>query len=121
MKYGGYRYETGTTYVGTWNVQGRRQGEGHIIFPDGNRYDGCFDNGFFSGLGIIRYADGAKYVSETKHAKNKTCSRQLNRLCRFQIRRRVSRRLVSRPRRFLAFRRYETRGRIQRRKNLGFG
>lgn len=60
MKYGGYRYDTRTTYVGNWNAQGKRHGEGHILFQDGTRYDGYFDNGYFHGLGLLTFPDGAK-------------------------------------------------------------
>lgn len=57
---GGYRYEDNTVYVGTFNLEGKRQGEGHILFKDGTRYDGMFENDLFHGLGVLTFTDGAK-------------------------------------------------------------
>ncbi|KAJ8920475.1 hypothetical protein NQ315_005343 [Exocentrus adspersus] len=61
---GGYRHQNGSAYVGTWNTEGRRQGEGHLKFPDGTRFDGEFENGLFHGLGVLTFPDGAKYEGE---------------------------------------------------------
>ncbi|XP_074028892.1 MORN repeat-containing protein retinophilin [Leptinotarsa decemlineata] len=61
---GGYRYENGSVYVGTWNTEGKRHGEGHLLFSDGVRYDGLFENGLFHGRGILTFPDGAKYEGE---------------------------------------------------------
>ncbi|CAH2009464.1 unnamed protein product [Acanthoscelides obtectus] len=61
---GGKRYTDGTSYVGDWDSEGRRQGEGHISFPDGIRYDGSFEQGLFSGFGVLTFPDGAKYEGE---------------------------------------------------------
>lgn len=47
-------------YVGDWNEKGQRHGMGHYLLPDGTRYDGQFDNGLFSGLGVIVFPDGAR-------------------------------------------------------------
>lgn len=49
--------------MGTWNNDGKRQGEGHLRFPDGTRYDGDFENGVFHGLGVLTFPDGAKLVT----------------------------------------------------------
>ncbi|KAJ8956578.1 hypothetical protein NQ314_006705 [Rhamnusium bicolor] len=57
---GGYRYADGSVYVGTWNNEGKRQGEGHLLFPEGTRYDGMFENGLFHGFGVLTFADSAK-------------------------------------------------------------
>lgn len=35
---------------------------GHLVLSDCTRYDGAFNNGLCSGLGVMRFADGAKYV-----------------------------------------------------------
>ncbi|CAH1155085.1 unnamed protein product, partial [Phaedon cochleariae] len=61
---GGYKYKNGSIYVGSWNTDGKRQGEGHMLFPNGTRYDGNFENGHFHGNGILSFADGAKYEGE---------------------------------------------------------
>lgn len=59
-KFGGYRYENGPIYVGDWNTLKHRQGQGHMSYPDGTRYDGRFENGLFHGLGVLTFPDGAK-------------------------------------------------------------
>ena len=60
VKCGGYRYEDGTRFIGDWNKKGQKHGLGHYLLTDGSRYDGGFTNGFCSGLGVLRFADGAK-------------------------------------------------------------
>nr|CAD7608186.1 unnamed protein product [Timema genevievae] len=60
VKTGAYRYEDGTNYVGDWNPRGQKHGMGHMALPDGTRYDGAFQNGLCSGLGIMCFPDGAK-------------------------------------------------------------
>lgn len=62
IKYGGYRYDDGTRYIGNWNQLGQRHGVGHLLLPDKTRYDGCFENNLFSGKGCIWFSDGAKLV-----------------------------------------------------------
>nr|CAI5828431.1 unnamed protein product [Callosobruchus analis] len=61
---GGKRYSDGTAYVGDWDTEGRRQGEGHILFPDGTRYDG-----WFHGYGIFWRADGTRHEGEFRGGK----------------------------------------------------
>lgn len=61
VKTGAYRYEDGTRYVGDWNQRGQKHGMGHLSLPDGTRYDGAFQNGLCSGLGVMCFCDGAKY------------------------------------------------------------
>lgn len=60
VKCGGYRYEDGTRFIGDWNKKGQKHGLGHYLLPDGTRYDGAFTNGLCSGLGVLRFSDGAK-------------------------------------------------------------
>lgn len=64
---GGYRYQSGATYVGEWSPDGRRSGMGHLVFADGTRYDGNFDDGLCDGLGVLAFPDGAKYEGEFMH------------------------------------------------------
>lgn len=59
-KNGAYKYEDGSRYVGDWNGKGLRHGQGSLLFPDGSRYDGWFQNGLFSKLGVFIFPDGAK-------------------------------------------------------------
>lgn len=61
---GGHRYDDGSVYIGSWNSEGNRQGEGHLLFPDGTRYDGYFEDGLFNGLGVLIFTDGARYEGE---------------------------------------------------------
>lgn len=62
VKNGGFRYEDGTKYIGDWNHKGQKHGMGHLALDDGTRYDGAFSNGLCSGLGVMRFPDGAKLV-----------------------------------------------------------
>ncbi|CAH0559394.1 unnamed protein product [Brassicogethes aeneus] len=64
IEYGGHKYKDGVKYVGSWNRKGLKSGGGHILFPDGTRYDGNFENGFFNGQGVLSFPDGAKYEGE---------------------------------------------------------
>lgn len=61
MEFGGFKYENGAIYVGSWNNQGQKCGEGHLLLPNGARYDGNFENNLFNGLGVLSFPDGAKY------------------------------------------------------------
>ncbi|XP_045533955.1 uncharacterized protein LOC106720251 [Papilio machaon] len=63
-KSGAYKYEDGTRYVGDWNSKGQKHGMGHLLLPDGTRYDGCLASGMCSGLGVMAFPDGAKYEGE---------------------------------------------------------
>lgn len=59
---GGHRYNNEGVYVGSWNTNGQKHGQGHEIFPNGTRYDGLYEDGLFNGLGVLSFPDGAKYV-----------------------------------------------------------
>lgn len=62
VKYGSFKYDDGTQYIGDWNDKGQKHGMGHMLLPDGTRYDGGFDSGLFNGLGVIAFPDGARSV-----------------------------------------------------------
>lgn len=64
VKCGGFRYDDGTRYVGDWSARGQKHGMGHLLLPDGTRYDGAFSNGMCSGLGVMCFPDGSKYEGE---------------------------------------------------------
>ncbi|XP_026745549.1 MORN repeat-containing protein 4 homolog [Trichoplusia ni] len=64
VKTGAYKYEDGTRYVGEWNSKGQKHGMGHLVLPDGTRYDGALIGGLCSGLGVMAFPDGAKYEGE---------------------------------------------------------
>ncbi|XP_055691727.1 MORN repeat-containing protein 4 homolog [Lutzomyia longipalpis] len=64
VKCGGFRYDDGTRYVGDWSARGQKHGMGHLLLPDGTRYDGAFIGGMCSGLGVMSFPDGSKYEGE---------------------------------------------------------
>ncbi|XP_045483053.1 MORN repeat-containing protein 4 homolog [Harmonia axyridis] len=61
---GEFHFNDDSQYVGTWNSSGKPHGEGHLLFQDGTRYSGFFENGKFNGLGILVFPDGARYEGE---------------------------------------------------------
>ncbi|KAF4516392.1 hypothetical protein B566_EDAN008515 [Ephemera danica] len=66
VKCGAYDYDDGSRYVGDWNSRGQKHGMGHLVLPDGTRYDGAFSNGLCGGLGVMCFPDGAN-VSKIFH------------------------------------------------------
>lgn len=56
-------YEDGTKYIGDWNDRGQKHGLGHVQLKDNTRYEGGFSNGLCSGLGVLQYPDGTRYLS----------------------------------------------------------
>lgn len=60
VKNGAHKYQDGTRYIGDWNGKGLKHGAGSLLLPDGIRYDGGFQNGLCSGLGVMVFPDGAK-------------------------------------------------------------
>lgn len=61
VKFGAYVYKDDTKYIGDWNERGQKHGLGHIQLKDKTRYEGGFNNGLCSGLGVLQYSDGARY------------------------------------------------------------
>ena len=57
-----YRYPEGDVYEGDWSKEGKKHGIGRISFTDESMYEGRFMNGFFSGYGTLRLADGTVYA-----------------------------------------------------------
>ena len=55
-------------YVGDIR-NGGPNGQGTLIFPDGDKYVGKFKDGEYHGLGTYTFHDGAKYVGEFKNGK----------------------------------------------------
>ena len=47
-------------YEGQWKDD-KQNGRVVEIWPNGERYEGEFDNGFKSGRGILRFNDGSYY------------------------------------------------------------
>lgn len=61
-KFGAYVYEDGTKYIGDWNDRGLKHGLGHVQLKDNTRYEGGFNNGLCTGLGVLQFPDGARYI-----------------------------------------------------------
>lgn len=59
---GEFRYPDGSVYNGQWNEHGHRHGYGNLVFPDGNKYWGFFDNGLYGGLGVMAFQDGSRLL-----------------------------------------------------------
>ena len=55
-------------YVGDIR-NGGPNGQGTLIFPDGDKYVGKFKDGVYHGQGTYTFHDGAKYVGEFKDGK----------------------------------------------------
>jgi len=55
-------------YVGDIR-NGEPNGQGTLIFPDGDKYVGKFKDGEYHGQGTYTLHDGAKYVGEFKDGK----------------------------------------------------
>jgi len=60
--YGSYKYSDGSEYIGEWDSNGQRHGVGQLTTPDGSVYSGQFKLGLCSGLGVLVFSDGARYV-----------------------------------------------------------
>ncbi|KAF6155307.1 hypothetical protein GIB67_019833 [Kingdonia uniflora] len=58
------RYQWGKSenhYIGQWK-NGEINGNGTLIWRNGNRYDGCWEDGLPKGNGTFRWSDGSFYV-----------------------------------------------------------
>ena len=60
--YGSYRYNDGSEYIGEWDSKGQRHGVGQLTSQDGSVYVGQFQHGLCSGLGVLVFSDGARYI-----------------------------------------------------------
>ncbi|KAL6079948.1 Receptor-interacting serine/threonine-protein kinase 3 [Balamuthia mandrillaris] len=61
-------YANGSTYIGSLNAKGRRNGQGKMIFKDG-QYEGSWKNGKQHGFGTYVWTSGSKYEGEWKEGK----------------------------------------------------
>ena len=48
---------------------GKPNGNGLMIFPDGRKYKGMFENNKFKGKGTMTFPDGTEYVGMFKNNK----------------------------------------------------
>ena len=70
MPYNGtYLDGNGDKYVGQFNTNGVRHGEGVYSFANGQKYVGEFKNGRIHGQGTYYYINGDKYIGEFKNWK----------------------------------------------------
>jgi hypothetical protein len=60
-------YKTGKIYEGEWENDAK-YGRGLEIFPNGNRYEGCFVNGKPEGMGVFKWANGEIYDGQWLNA-----------------------------------------------------
>ncbi|KFP43494.1 Radial spoke head 1, partial [Chlamydotis macqueenii] len=51
-------------YDGERNPEGERHGRGKARLPNGDTYDGEYDQGFRNGQGTYRFKNGARYIGE---------------------------------------------------------
>jgi hypothetical protein len=63
---GKYVYTNGFVYEGNF-VKGLRSGLGILTDPEGNKYDGMWENDMFHGQGTYTWSDGSKYTGEWKN------------------------------------------------------
>lgn len=56
---GGGGATTSCTYIGDYNVAGKRHGDGELKWANGDRYVGKFKDGYIEGRGTISFHDGA--------------------------------------------------------------
>ena len=53
-----HKYSDGSIYIGTWSVDGQRDGHGTLTYVNGTRYAGEFSKGLQEGFGIMEIPDG---------------------------------------------------------------
>ena len=58
---GPYKLENSAIYVGEWNEQGIRDGQGVQLWPDGSKYTGLWRSDMANGYGRLIHADGDVY------------------------------------------------------------
>ena len=62
------KYTDGRKYVGEFK-DGKRHGQGTVIFADGRKYVGKWKDDKPNGKGILTFTDKKKYVGEYKNGK----------------------------------------------------
>ena len=58
-------HPNGGKYVGSWK-DGKENGQGTITYSSGNKYVGSWKDGKHHGQGTVTFSDGRKYVGEFK-------------------------------------------------------
>ncbi|MEL6814556.1 MAG: hypothetical protein AAFP03_07055, partial [Cyanobacteria bacterium J06598_3] len=59
-----YEYENGAVYYGAINNGQPADGQGTMMYPTGNRYEGDFQNGQRQGCGTFTFANGREYIGQ---------------------------------------------------------
>jgi len=62
-------YRDGDVYDGQWSEDGKKNGNGKLIFANKAIYTGQFKDGFFDGSGVLMQPDGAKYEGDFQVGK----------------------------------------------------
>ena len=66
--YGEWKFENGNRYSGEW-ANNKKNGQGTLFFPDGDKYIGKFRDDQYNGYGIYSWADGQKYAGQWANDK----------------------------------------------------
>jgi hypothetical protein len=67
--YGIYYFANGRKYEGHW-IKNQMNQVGVFSWPNGDRAEGIFKDGFMHGNGVFYYADGRKYVGNWINGKD---------------------------------------------------
>ena len=57
------RFKNGARYMGNY-IEGKKNGDGVLLYPDGSKYDGFWINDLRSGYGTYTYPNGDTYQGE---------------------------------------------------------
>lgn len=66
---GPYELNNGAVYHGQWTQDGRREGRGTQIWPDGSKFTGMWKNDQGNGRGRLIHSDGDVYEGDWKDDK----------------------------------------------------
>ena len=64
-------YDDGSVYTGTRNGKGARHGDGLMVWPTGDRYDGQWNKGVIEGTGTYQWGNGSSYSGQWRKGEIK--------------------------------------------------
>jgi hypothetical protein len=70
VRKGPYQVENGAIYIGEWDSQGRRCGQGLQVWTDGSKYEGYWLNDMAHGPGRLIHLNGDVYEGEWANDKS---------------------------------------------------
>ncbi len=59
-----HRYQDGAIYYGAFENGKPADGQGTMVYPSGNRYDGEYKNGARNGCGTFNFSNGRRYIGQ---------------------------------------------------------